>query len=29
MGRIALAVMGVIPSFIAILGLMVWWKRRN
>jgi ABC-type uncharacterized transport system involved in gliding motility auxiliary subunit len=29
MGRIALAVMGVIPTFIAVLGLMVWWRRRN
>ena len=29
MSRIALAVMGVIPTFIAVLGLMVWWRRRN
>ena len=29
MNRIALAVMGVIPTFIAVLGLMVWWRRRN
>ena len=29
MGRIALAVMGVIPTFVAVLGLMVWWRRRN
>jgi hypothetical protein len=29
MGRIALAVMGVIPTFIAVLGLAVWWRRRS
>jgi ABC-type uncharacterized transport system involved in gliding motility auxiliary subunit len=29
MGRIALAVMGVIPTTVALIGLLVWWRRRN
>lgn len=29
MGRIAFSVLGVIPATVALLGLAVWWKRRN
>jgi hypothetical protein len=29
MGRISFAVMGVIPSTVALIGMMVWWKRRT
>jgi hypothetical protein len=29
MTRISLAVLGVIPSTVALIGLLVWWKRRN
>jgi hypothetical protein len=29
MGRIAFAVLGVIPATVALIGLAVWWKRRN
>ncbi len=29
MGRIALSVVGIIPCFAAVVGLMVWWRRRH
>jgi ABC-type uncharacterized transport system involved in gliding motility auxiliary subunit len=29
MARIALSVMGVIPTSVALIGLLVWWRRRN
>jgi hypothetical protein len=29
MGRLALAVMGIIPSLFALMGGLVWWKRQN
>jgi hypothetical protein len=29
MSRIALAVIGIIPAAVALVGLLVWWKRRN
>lgn len=29
MGRVALAVMGIIPLIAALLGTLVWWRRRN
>lgn len=29
MGRIAFAVLGIIPATVALIGLAVWWKRRN
>jgi hypothetical protein len=28
MGRIALAVIGIIPSIVALLGALAWWRRR-
>lgn len=29
MGKLALAVMGIIPSFVALVGAFIWWKRRS
>lgn len=29
MGRIALSVMGIIPCIAALIGALVWWRRRN
>jgi hypothetical protein len=29
MSKIALAVIGVIPAAVALVGLLVWWRRRN
>jgi hypothetical protein len=29
MNRIALSVIGVIPTSVALIGLLVWWRRRN
>jgi ABC-type uncharacterized transport system involved in gliding motility auxiliary subunit len=29
MGRVALTVVGIIPCIAALLGVIVWWRRRN
>jgi hypothetical protein len=29
MGRLALAVMGIIPALVALIGGFIWWKRRS
>jgi hypothetical protein len=29
MGRLALAVMGIIPAIVALFGAFIWWKRRT